>query len=154
MSAPIPRGIVHTLRATDAAAADITQFAQLLHGEEREVFGDQAYWKEADRQAFAARGVRYRINRRPTPQAAERALADDQSRPLADPRLRRACISGRQTTVGFQQGEIPRLGQEPGARADHGVRCFRRLGEKRGQIIDSILNCGSARIACVVRLGV
>ena len=46
-----PRGIVHTLRATDAAAADITQFAQLLHGEEREVFGDQAYWKEADRQS-------------------------------------------------------------------------------------------------------
>jgi transposase, IS5 family len=61
-----PRGIVHTLRATHAGAADITQFAQLLHGEEREVFGDQAYWKEADRQAFAARGVRYRINRRPT----------------------------------------------------------------------------------------
>ena len=29
------------------------------------MFGDQAYWKEADRQAFAARGVRYRINRRP-----------------------------------------------------------------------------------------
>jgi transposase, IS5 family len=61
-----PRGIVHTLRATAAGAADITQFAQLLHGEEREVFGDQAYWKEADRQALAARGVRYRINRRPT----------------------------------------------------------------------------------------
>jgi IS5 family transposase len=60
-----PRGIVHTLRATDASAADITQFAQLLHGEEREVFGDQAYWKEADRHALEARGVRYRINRRP-----------------------------------------------------------------------------------------
>jgi hypothetical protein len=29
-------------------------------------FGDQAYWKEADRQAFAARGVRYRVNRRPS----------------------------------------------------------------------------------------
>jgi len=61
-----PRGIVHRLRATHAGAADITQFAQLLHGKERAVFGDQAYWKEADRQAFAARGVRYRINRRPT----------------------------------------------------------------------------------------
>jgi IS5 family transposase len=61
-------GIVHTVRATDAGAADITQLAHLLHGEEREVFGDQAYWKEADRQAFEARGVRYRINRRPTSQ--------------------------------------------------------------------------------------
>ena len=29
-------------------------------------FGDQAYWKEADRQTFAARGVRYRVNRRPS----------------------------------------------------------------------------------------
>jgi IS5 family transposase len=51
-----PRGIVHTVRATDAGAADITQLAHLLHGEEREVFGDQAYSKQADRQAFAALG--------------------------------------------------------------------------------------------------
>jgi transposase, IS5 family len=59
------RGIVHTVTATNARVADITQLPNLLHGQEREVFGDQAYWKEADRQAFAARGVRYRINRRP-----------------------------------------------------------------------------------------
>jgi IS5 family transposase len=59
------RGIVHTVIATDARVADITQLPQLLHGQEREVFGDQAYWKEADRQAFAVSGVRYRINRRP-----------------------------------------------------------------------------------------
>src|SRR5215471_12923898 len=58
------RGIVHTVLATDARAADITQLPQLLHGQEREIFGDQAYWKEADRQAFTACGVRYRINRR------------------------------------------------------------------------------------------
>ncbi len=64
-----PRGIVHTVTATDAAAADISQLPDLLHGQERAVFGDQAYWKEADCQAFAARGVRYRINRRPTPGA-------------------------------------------------------------------------------------
>jgi len=59
------RGIVHTVTATDARVADVTELPHLLHGREREVFGDQAYWKEADRQAFAARGVRYRINRRP-----------------------------------------------------------------------------------------
>jgi IS5 family transposase len=52
---------------TSAAAADITQLPALLHGRERGVFGDQAYWKEADRQAYEARGVRYRINRRPNP---------------------------------------------------------------------------------------
>jgi IS5 family transposase len=60
------RGIVHTVTATDARTADITQLPHLLHGQEREIFGDQAYWKEADRWAFESRGVRYRINRRPS----------------------------------------------------------------------------------------
>jgi transposase, IS5 family len=59
------RGLVHTVTATNAAGADIKQLPQLLHGDEREVFGDQAYWKEADRVAFEACGVRYRMNRRP-----------------------------------------------------------------------------------------
>jgi IS5 family transposase len=60
------RGVVHSLTATDAGAADITQLPHLLHGRERALFGDQAYWKEADREVFEARGVRYRINRRPS----------------------------------------------------------------------------------------
>ena len=71
------RGVVHTLRATNAAAADITQMNELLHGEEREVFGDQAYWKEADRQRFRAADVRYRVNRRGTHQ---RPLTDYQKK--------------------------------------------------------------------------
>lgn len=33
--------------------------------EETTIYGDQAYWKEADRQDFEASGVRYRVNRRP-----------------------------------------------------------------------------------------
>jgi IS5 family transposase len=60
------RGIVHTVRATDAGVADITQLPDLLHGQQREVFGDQAYWKEDDRRFLEAWGMRYRINRRPT----------------------------------------------------------------------------------------
>lgn len=60
------RGVVHSLTTTNAAAADITQMSALLHGEEREVFGDQAYWKEVDRQRFREAGVRYRVNRRGT----------------------------------------------------------------------------------------
>lgn len=59
------RGLVHTVTATHAAGADIVELPKLLHGNEKELFGDQAYWKEADRQAFEARGVRYRVNRRP-----------------------------------------------------------------------------------------
>jgi transposase, IS5 family len=63
-----PRGIVHTVRATHAGVADITQLPELLHGQERELFGDQAYWKEDDREFLEEWGVRYRINRRPTSQ--------------------------------------------------------------------------------------
>jgi transposase, IS5 family len=59
------KGRVHNVIATNAATADITQLKDLLHGEESSIFGDQAYWKEADRQEFEASGVRYRMNRRP-----------------------------------------------------------------------------------------
>ncbi len=62
------RGIVHTVRATAASVADITQLPDLLHGQERELFGDQAYWKEDDREFLEEWGVRYRVNRRPTSQ--------------------------------------------------------------------------------------
>jgi len=71
------RGVVHSLTATHAATADITQINELLHGEERTIFGDQAYWKEADRQRFRAAGVRYRVNRRGT---AKRPLTDHQKK--------------------------------------------------------------------------
>jgi len=59
-----PRGTVHSVTATHAAASDLQQMSHLLHGEESVVYGDQAYWKEADRQAFEEQGVRYRVNRR------------------------------------------------------------------------------------------
>src|ERR1700722_8590180 len=67
------RGIVHTVRATDAAVADIAQLPELLHWQERELFGDQAYWKEDDREFLESWGIRYRINRRPT---ASRPLSE------------------------------------------------------------------------------
>ena len=59
-------GLTHSLTVTDAGQADIKQMPELLHGEEREVYGDQAYWKEDDRRAFEEHNVRYRVNRRPT----------------------------------------------------------------------------------------
>lgn len=58
------RGIVHSLSTTAANVSDISQMGQLLHGQEREVFGDQAYWSEAHRTGARARGIRYRVNRR------------------------------------------------------------------------------------------
>src|SRR6202166_5226300 len=57
-------GLVHSLSTTAANVSDITQMPELLHGEEREVFGDQAYWSETHRQGAVAAGIRYRINRR------------------------------------------------------------------------------------------
>jgi IS5 family transposase len=62
-----PRGIVHSLSTTAANVSDISQMGELLHGQEREVFGDQAYWSESHRQGARARGIRYRVNRRPNP---------------------------------------------------------------------------------------
>lgn len=58
------RGIVHTLVTTPANESDISQMARLLHGAERVVYGDQAYWSEGHRQAARTRQIRYRINRR------------------------------------------------------------------------------------------
>jgi IS5 family transposase len=57
-------GIVHSLVTTPANAADINQLPQLLHGEEKELFGDQAYWSEFHRDCAKQAGVRYRVNRR------------------------------------------------------------------------------------------
>ena len=114
------RGIVHTVRATAASVADITQLPDLLHGQEREVFGDQAYWKEDDRRFLEAWGHALPDQSAAYFKAAvERTMADDQPRALADPSPWRARLSRRQATMGLRQGEIPRLGQEPGPSADH-----------------------------------
>jgi IS5 family transposase len=60
------RGIVHSLVTTAANEADIGQLPKLLHGEEKELLGDQAYWSEFHRQCAKEAGVRYRVNRRGT----------------------------------------------------------------------------------------
>ncbi|MHB1587389.1 MAG: IS5 family transposase [Acidiferrobacteraceae bacterium] len=60
------RGIVHSLVTTPANEADINQLPQLLHGAERALFGDQAYWSELHRQCAREAGIRYRVNRRGT----------------------------------------------------------------------------------------
>ena len=113
------RGIVHTVRATDAGVADITQLPDLLHGQEREVFGDQAYWKEDDRKFLEAWGVRYRINRRPTAQRPLSARWRLINRARSRTRARGENAFRVVKTMGLRQGEVSRLGQEPGASADH-----------------------------------
>ena len=58
------RGTVHHVTATDAAAADITQLPDLLHGQEADLYGDKAYWKADDHLQWQLAGGRYRVNRR------------------------------------------------------------------------------------------
>src|SRR5439155_22268815 len=60
-----PRGLVHSLTTTDAAQADVGQLPALVHGAERAIYGDRAYWSGL-RQAFRRRGVRFRVQRRGT----------------------------------------------------------------------------------------
>ena len=42
-------------------------FGDLVHGEEDELYGDQAYWSEDHRQHCKHAGIRYRVNRRAKP---------------------------------------------------------------------------------------
>jgi IS5 family transposase len=94
------RGTVHTVTATNAAASDIGQMPHLLHGEESVIYGDQAYWKEADRQAFEESGVRYRVNRR---------------------------ASGGNRNLGERWRKINRARSRTRARCEHPFRVVKRL---------------------------
>lgn len=60
------RGIVYSVVTTPANTADTKQLRQLLHGQEKELFGDQAYWNEFHRHCAKEAGVRYRVNCRGT----------------------------------------------------------------------------------------
>lgn len=93
------RGIVHSLTTTHGGAADISQLPHLLHGEERELFGDQAYWSEFHQQCAQEAGVRYRVNRRGA-----------NSRPLTE-----------------HQKRINRLRSKARARGEHAFHVVKRL---------------------------
>jgi transposase, IS5 family len=67
------QGLVHSLATGPANEADITRMDQLLHGQESELYGDQAYWCEDHRLQCKHAGIRYRVNRRPN---ASRPLSE------------------------------------------------------------------------------
>lgn len=78
------RGLTHSLSATSASVNDYTQMAELLHGEERELYGDRSYWSEEHRWLCREVGIRYRVNRRGTRardlSAAQRRINRSRSR--------------------------------------------------------------------------
>ena len=51
-------GLMHRLMTSTASTADVTMMDTLLHGGEREVYGDKGYVSEARRRAFKVRGAR------------------------------------------------------------------------------------------------
>lgn len=59
------QGLVHSLVTGPANEGDITRLDDLLHGQETELYGDQAYWSEDHRQQCKHAGIQYRVNRRP-----------------------------------------------------------------------------------------
>ncbi len=58
------QGVVHSLAAGPANEADITRIDELLHGQESELYGDQAYWSEDHRLHCKHAGIHYRVNRK------------------------------------------------------------------------------------------
>jgi transposase, IS5 family len=58
------QGLVHSLVTSHAAQADIHPLPELIHGEERELYGDSAYWSASDRHSFVTARVRYQVQRR------------------------------------------------------------------------------------------
>ena len=95
-----PLSLVHTLVTTHAGASEIKQLPKLLHGQERALYGDQAYWSEMHRVAAKAHRVRYRVNRR----------APNASKPLSE-----------------YQRRINRLRSSTRARGEHAFRIVKQL---------------------------
>ena len=81
------QGLVHSVATGPANEADITRLDELLHGEESELYGDQAYWSEEHRQQCQNAGIGYRVNRRAKPgrklSAYEKSINRSRSRQRA-----------------------------------------------------------------------
>ena len=54
-------GLVHTLTTTTAKVHDSQEMEKLLHGEEKELYGDKAYANRATQESYQSQGVRWRV---------------------------------------------------------------------------------------------
>lgn len=107
------QGLVHSLLTTDAAQADVNQLPGLIHGDERELYGDGAYWPESDRRPFREVKVRYWVNRR-----GYRAKSLNEYWKRLNHQRSRVRPMGEHAfhvahaALGLQQGTLPRAGEE------------------------------------------
>lgn len=63
----VNRGIIHTLETTTAKVNDRVPFYDLLHGEEKAIFGDKGYFKIDDKKEARAKGIFWRVSDRGSP---------------------------------------------------------------------------------------
>ena len=107
-------GLVHSLRETAANVADVTEAHHLLHGEEREAYGDAGYRGVEKRPEQAGSEVEWRVALRPAlrrllePRRAERAKASVRGEGGAP-------LPHGEAALRLRQGALPRSGEEPGA---------------------------------------
>lgn len=59
-------GLVHHLHTTAAKTSDRIPFRQLLHGEEKAIFGDKGYYKQEDKRQARAKGILWAVSDRGT----------------------------------------------------------------------------------------
>ena len=59
-------GLVHHIDTTAAKTNDRVPLQQLLHGEERAIFGDKGYYKQEDKREARARGILWAVSDRGT----------------------------------------------------------------------------------------
>jgi IS5 family transposase len=58
------KGLVHSIVVTDASVHDSQVMDELLHGEEKFVYGDSAYNGEKRKAEYEARGIKWYVNRK------------------------------------------------------------------------------------------
>jgi IS5 family transposase len=59
-------GLVHTLRTTTAKVHDSAVFDRLLHGQEKEVYGDKAYHNNKKAEEFKFKGIKWKVHQKAT----------------------------------------------------------------------------------------
>lgn len=57
------RGLVHTVVCTPANLHDSHVIDELLHGDEKEIYGDSAYWSKKRKEHYESKGLLWRVNK-------------------------------------------------------------------------------------------
>ena len=61
------RGLVHSIKVTNAAVHDSQVTDDLVHGEENAIYGDKAYSDNRKKEAFELQGIEWHIDRKSSP---------------------------------------------------------------------------------------